>query len=370
MEKKLFVCNTVYQLFVALWLKENKFKNSHVDIIISDHMNNSKELFNNVKKYADFDKNYWIESKNYSYFLENTRKFENIISDISPKYVLKKFVDLSLVDYRDIYIANVDRFAILLYQALKRETNKIKIHIYEDGLATYSQTFEKTLFYKEDFKTLNIMKRILHQKIYKLNAICDDITDVLVFAVDKIQWKPQNNVSLQEMNKIDYTNQDFKKKCNKIFGLTEDDLYKQKYIFFEQPFEEDIGKVNDLELVKSISEKVGKNNLIVKRHPRNKKNRFIDIGVTTNNNSSVPWEVVLMNMCDLQSKVLITVSSTCVITPWLLFGETTQIYSIYKLIKKISDGKKLNENEQDATYSILTQYSNIIKFVNDISEIK
>ena len=103
MEKKLFVCNTVYQLFVALWLKENKFKNSHVDIIISDHMNNSKELFNNVKKYADFDKNYWIESKNYSYFLENTRKFENIISDISPKYVLKKPVVRNYPMVRALY---------------------------------------------------------------------------------------------------------------------------------------------------------------------------------------------------------------------------------------------------------------------------
>lgn len=370
MGKKLFVCNTVYQLFITLWLKETELAKEKVDIIISDHLNNSYQLAVNTRKYSNFDQCFWVESKTYTYFLNKNQKLENFATNCFPQLVLRKILGNKLAAYTELYIANIDRFTMLLYQVLKRKNEGLEIHVYEDGLATYSQTFKKTLFYKENLKKISKIKHILHTNVYKLCPISNDIVDVLVFAKNRVQWQSKGHVSIREIKKIESSNIAFRKKCNKIFEFDKKDIYKQKYIFFEQPFETDMGGINDLEIVNKLAQKVGKENLIVKTHPRNKINRFQNMGINTNQNSSIPWEVILLNMHDLSSKVLITVSSTCVITPWLLYGANTTVYSLYKLVRRIIDGEKLNKKGEDATYDLLQHYSDVITFVDDISEIK
>lgn len=370
MGKMLFVCNTVYQLFIALWLKETELLDDRIDIIITDHMNNSSGLLKNVQKYSDFETAVGVKSKQYAYFQSESGRLEEVITNVFPEFTLNKFLKMSLKDYTDYYIANIDRFTLLLYRALKRRNGTVKVHIYEDGLGTYSQSFERTLFYREDLNRLNWIKRVLHQKVYRLEPVINDIVDVSVFAVNKVQWEPRDNVSVRKMNKINRSNKRFRERCNRIFGFEKGELYPEKYIFFEQPFEEDVGEVNDLELIKMIADRVGKDNIIIKTHPRSSRNRFGEIGLKTNSNSSIPWEVILLNMKDLKSKTLITVSSTCVITPWLLYGESTTVYSIYTLIKRGSNGRMLGENLEDATLSLLLQYSDVVKLVKDISEIE
>ena len=56
-----------------------------------------------------------------------------------------------------------------------------------------------------------------------------------------------------------------------------------------------------------------KNNIFVKIHPRNRVNRFRELGYKTNIDTSVPWEIIAMNI-DISNKVLITIASGSALT--------------------------------------------------------
>lgn len=57
--------------------------------------------------------------------------------------------------------------------------------------------------------------------------------------------------------------------------------------------------VNDVELIEALADKVGKQNMMVKIHPRNPVNRFEKLGYKTNHNTAIPWEVIVMNTDDI-----------------------------------------------------------------------
>lgn len=50
MNRQLFVCNSVYQVLVAMWIKYIYHQREVSDLIISDHMNGAKTLTENIKK--------------------------------------------------------------------------------------------------------------------------------------------------------------------------------------------------------------------------------------------------------------------------------------------------------------------------------
>lgn len=50
MRKVLIICNTVLQIMFATNLKYTEFVDDDVDLIISDHTNNSEVIANNSRK--------------------------------------------------------------------------------------------------------------------------------------------------------------------------------------------------------------------------------------------------------------------------------------------------------------------------------
>ena len=81
----------------------------------------------------------------------------------------------------------------------------------------------------------------------------------------------------------------------------------------EEAFFDDKIPSNDLELVLRIAEIVGKDQMIIKLHPRNKVNRFQEYGFQTMQHTQVPWEITLMDE-DITDKILFTISSIALIT--------------------------------------------------------
>ncbi|MFR5876146.1 MAG: hypothetical protein ACLUFN_06620 [Eubacterium sp.] len=50
MKKVLFVCNSVYQVLVASWIKYHNFNHDSVDIILSERMNGVYDIAERMKK--------------------------------------------------------------------------------------------------------------------------------------------------------------------------------------------------------------------------------------------------------------------------------------------------------------------------------
>ena len=75
--------------------------------------------------------------------------------------------------------------------------------------------------------------------------------------------------------------------------------------------------------------KVGANNIIIKRHPRDRNPLQHNIRIIER--SDLPFEIFLMNM-DIKNKILVSINSTAITTPKLIFNHETSTVYLGKLV--------------------------------------
>lgn len=330
MKKVLIICNTSYQIFVATWMRMACFSDCIIDIAVSDHMNDSKKLARNIKNTQQFRRVYYINTKKMKIgFLDRSLRV------LAPARVLKKYINIA--DTYDILcVANLNAFTDILFHAIvndkfyKHRNKDLKIYLMEDGTSTYSRIFKKSFEYYKQANMKNKLRKIFFRQ---KKWLPDNISEVYVFDKEAMLWTP--DATLCEIPKIDPDNILFKNTINSIFDYEKMvDVYDKKYIFMEENFYAEGEQVNDVALLEKIATIVGKENIMVKIHPRNPVNRFKQLGYKTNENTSIPWEVIVLNQ-NMEDKVLLTVASTSVINPIRLFGQNTKVYSLYKCLDKI-----------------------------------
>lgn len=367
--RKLFICNSVYQLLVALWIKNHYYTEISADIILSDHMNGTEQLVEQVKASRMFQEVYGVSSMDYArYRVPLTRK-ERIAISLRPQTYLRKYVELKEC-YSELLIANVDAFSQLVYDALAHRQKQIpEVTVFEDGIFTYSKLYEKD-YLETNIIVTSSVKKLIHKYIYRKKLLYGNLSKILVFNKENMRWNPPCKVV--EMDKIKSDDRRFKEMVNQVFQYqNNDDVYDTKYIFMEESFLAEGTPINDVVLLKEIAKKVGKQNIMVKIHPRNKVNRFEKEGFKTNHNISIPWEVIVMNIGDISDKVFITVSSASVMNPILIFGQNVKAYSLYNLIEHEKGKSRLLSGELwETVYWLFQKYNDMISICKSVDEIQ
>ena len=329
---------------VALWIKTNYYPKVTSDIIISDHMNNGELICNRIQKTGVFNKCFFCKTKDFSYggvLKELSIPEVSLLIHRHPDRYIKKFFDGAL-RYRRLFISNIDYFAQILFDACSKKTYITKLYIFEDGMATYTQVIERCYNDTKPFKT-DFLRKIYYKMIYNKKSIYGNVSGCYLFNPNLFNWSSYD-FPLIEMKKINIYDKYFVSACNKIFGYTDQDKYTTQYIFLEESYFADGFSINDCEIVEKISEKVGKENVFVKIHPRNPINRFQSLGYKTNKNTSIPWEVIAMNQ-RIDDKTILTICSSGALNLLLIFGMKIKIYSIYNLIKEKQDCRLFISNE-------------------------
>ena len=74
---------------------------------------------------------------------------------------------------------------------------------------------------------------------------------------------------------------------------------------------------------------MGKENFLLKRHPRLMADRWQECGIQVNEDLKIPWEVLIMN-CDFRSKRIFTISSNACMTPQLVFNIKIPVFFMKK----------------------------------------
>lgn len=363
---KLFLCNTSYQILVAMWIKYRYLPEDEVDLMITDHFTGSKELVSKANCCGLFKQAYYAQTLALSRHNLSYSKGQDILHLVFPKEHVREFVPLKK-KYDELYIANFDTFSQVLYNALAHTNRHIKLHVFEEGLSTYS-SFEK--YYNDNSEYYGhpegIIRQLIHKIVYRTKAIYGNVHDFYVFNPDFMKWKPQ--CSIIQMEKISCADQEFKRIVNSFFGYsTECDEYNTKYIFFEESFLAEGTEINDIELVDGIASRIGKENIMIKIHPRNPINRFEKLGYKTNKCTYIPWEVILMNMEDLEDKVFITVASACILNPFLTFDREVRAYSLYYCINRIPP--ILQNGLWEFVEEIYKQHQDKIEICHSIEEV-
>lgn len=369
-QRELFLCNSVYQIMVAVWIKHCYLNGNHTDIIITDHMNDGRKISKKIEEIALFDNVFYAETLKEARYKVKRNRFEILIGDLFPENQLQQYVKLKYV-YTELYIANFDGFSQMLFNAMSRKNLMLQLHVFEDGISTYCE-IEKYYKYFEYYyynhkDDCNLFKRFLHKKIYRKKPLYGNVKRFLVFNPEMMKWDPKCEV--ENLKKIDSKDKKYRELINQVFDYQNCvDKYDSKYIFFEESFFADGETISDIELVEELAKRVGKDNIMIKIHPRNPKNRFAELGYKTNRNTSIPWEVILLNIGDVSDKVFLTIASSAILNPIMIFGVKIKAYSLYPCLKEIP--KRLKGESWEFINSLFLQYSEMITLCDNINMIK
>ena len=307
-------CTTYFHLLNIIQLKLTLLANENVDLVLSADTNfvglkeklQKSNLFEKIV-FSPIKNGVW--SREYNEFPDK-KKSERFLS------LVQKGHNLPIRnDYSDFYFGLDDPYNKFLYYCLATRGTVPKVHLYDEGTASY------VLSYTERVKN----DKIPHKKFDEINFL-SNLCELLVYAPDLCEFTMDIPI-----NKIPTINKD-DKKVQKIFNMIFEPspLPPQKYIFFEGGAFQDWLPTLDIEILEQIAEIVGKNNILVKLHPRTQSDRFTRRGYTVMTQENVPWEVYALNE-SLENRVCLSNASTAALTLYTIFNMTVPCINLFKI---------------------------------------
>lgn len=352
----LVICNTPFQIIVACHVLQNYYCNADVDLYISSGIRDYAQLVQNARRVGLFrevhanpiHKTFCMGHgpiERCSYAIRRTSEI------IKTLYFARS---VSRRHYDVLLFSNISVFTKRLTTLLLRDNPSCKIEIFEEGTITYTQQF-----------TAGDSTSTLYRLLVDRKGVIARLSALYVFNPIFLSWKP-NNGEIITIPKLTNVSKKFKASLNEIFGYEQcEDTYDRKLIFFEESHAMEGFNVPDLQIVEQIALKVGKDNIMVKIHPRNPENRFAKLGYKTNVNTSIPWELIILNQ-SMDAKILVTISSGSVIYPYLYFGIATKTYSLLNCLDE-RPGLMKGENGE-LMQRIYATYPDVLKAPKTIDE--
>lgn len=347
-KKIVFHCCTVYQLIVAIQVKCVFYSSYWSELIISKSTPNSNiiakrlcDVFDSVVV-ADNETLDWNAPKMMSWYYIKKR--------------LPKLLESSNIKENDVVdeylFAGLGGFSNAIGQWLMHEHGCKNIAMFEEGASSYSRIYEHAICMRR--KNPSIIKNLYYKCFPHVLSV---FKKFYFFDQNLCLWDTQSKVI--EIPSLLETKSIINPILNKVFSVKEcRDSYDRDVIFFEESYYNDGILTGDVELVENLAKIYGKDNIIVKVHPRNKENRFKKLGYTTNVDLTIPWEAIALNIEGMENKTLVTMTSTALISTYLC------IKSNAKLIFYTS---KLNSQNQRVLYTaevikkLASLYPNIIE---------
>lgn len=311
----LIVCCTMYQLINAVNLKVSNLCQGDTDLLLVNSTDFSlvKEKLKEVGLYRDI-----FEMPNY---LPMERTFRDKLSEKERLKISKDpclFMDYSVIkrSYDNLYLAIDDVYGKLLYYYLLSNNHNLRIHLYEDGLSSYTKNYEAR--FRSDQ---------LHHQYYSTNSFEKNITAYYLYSPSLYcgsKWK----FPISELPKITKDSKNLISVLKDIFLTNEMEKIslQYNYLYLVEAFIDKKIVVEDTRLLNFVSDVLGKENIAVKLHPREHIDRFTPRGYHVLGNYTLPWEIILL--ANIEKRVsLFSFSSTACLTGKLVFDMDS--YSVF-----------------------------------------
>lgn len=300
----LFMCNTSFQIMMALEFKMTVLKKDKVDISLSDTLPDAEKVYENIKKSNVFNnvilcKEYEINyNKEYNQYatLRKMLRRKKICQDIIKKF-RKKYDELYVCD--TFYTTNV------IYEELIRINPDIKVFYYEESplvvMADTGNHFKDLSFYQ------GTGMKCLLKKILGIKNINGNFSGAYTTAYKKMEKRYFAWIDMPRITKD--KKEEYIKILNSFWAFDKSDYMKLNgIIFIEESFFADGKPSCELEIMKDLVEFSSDNQIAVKLHPRTRKNRFDTREIIVLENKSIPWELLVLNNC-LQNVITVCIAS-------------------------------------------------------------
>ena len=326
----LFAVDSVFQLMVAVNLRLTSYKNDIADIIIYNSTVGAEQYCNNLRTTGAFEKCFFgktsltLVGDKYS-FKEKLPKYSIYLKSlIMPEAVINN-IDGNFKEIYDVFLFNGEgALPECIYNACKKRNKNLICYRFEDSYLSYTQEYGKI-----KGKARKIIERIA--EIFGHKDINRDIKGYYFAEPNLVQYNFKYPV--MQSVKFSRNNEELLRVLNTTFGfdlLTDD--YQEKYIFFECGDAFFFKNNDDLRYVERLISVVGKKNVLIKRHPRIIENRFKKMGVHIAQGSTVPWELIQLNI-PLAGKVFLTTKSAAALTSEVYFGDKCSALLLYRGIE-------------------------------------
>lgn len=319
MKSDLFIANTQFQIIMSIIIK-NLYIFNDADIIISDKIYDANTLAKQLERAKTFDQ--------IRIYRCPRTKIEQLNFQLSNSYYSKLLGDRK---YNRIFVC-LSGFSNELnngcYNICYCNNSNLKVCGYIEGYSSYTESvFDDYSKFSFGHKIAVSLSRILFRKKY-----ITEFDTVYAFRPSLFYRNmPYSIVGIPDLNLDE--NEKIRHDIFATFNYKSvDQKINERFIFFEESFSEDNGTNSDLQIVERISKIVGKDNLIIKRHPRNKINRFSKLGYKTIQLNSIPWEVYAMDSYQPEH-VLITYSSGAALNFRFLSNIEQHTILLYKCFK-------------------------------------
>lgn len=357
-----FVAATPYQVFTCINIRLHQHKNEQADIYLMRFAVDLAEIYHSLKQTNVFTNVYVLNTVGMK-----SSKW-GVIKDFwfTERNVRRTFRSKC---YRLLYITQVGDRNNLFYNLLLRKNKEMKLYFYDEGLSVYVTGF---------YESSENMKMLFHLMRYRY--VNDYIDCLKVYKPDMLQVRFQCAISqIPHVQKNDAL---FLNMVNCAFNYknSNDQYDDYRYIYLEQRFGRYLDtetyrkdyRFDHIELLNIVAEQIGNENILVKKHPITQDDIYEEKGYSLAKNYKIPWEVILLNK-DMHNKVLITVNSTAVLTPKMVFNEEPYVVILAKALKNEGKSDKVWTDEiQQMVNSVYQSYEHTEKFIvpSDFAELR
>lgn len=318
MVKRLFVCNTPYQLIVAFMLFRQLNREGDInDIILTNNFRNSEKVSKRLSEIKFFHRVYYATINSVLFPKEWKSRVRKILLFLFPERGVKKCLgEMLLGDYDEIYYNNDDLFLYNISYLCMKKKKDVKIFRFEEGYSTYITPFCSV----RAKKLCDIRNRW-----YRVGKFSDGFSGSYFYEPSLVLYSSSTPFFTLNRDR----SEEFKQMVSQLFEIPAQYRgIKEEWIVFEESFYEDTGFSADLDLYKRIND-ILKEDMIVKMHPRSKKDRFTPEMIKTLQNDGIPWEAVLLSGA-VGSKKFISLASGSIINSQLLLGKLGESWLLYR----------------------------------------
>ena len=317
------ICNTFYQLIMYIQMRKTILRNSFVTLLISDHSKNAEEVAGNILQLDIFDEVHFIRTLNYDHGKENLfRKAIKTFQLISGKK--GDFIKIAKLHYDELIYYNFNATANLFFSMLIKSSPDLICSRVEEGLISYNYCInDADMEYKGCTKIASSIRKICHLQNLKTR------TNYFYCLFPELYHGNKETVP------IPFTDEQMAENGKLLASAFKIDRskmsYHKKYIFFSGVGDIEGGKpIGELDIANLIASIVGKNNMLIKKHPRDKRDVYEKNGFHVDCNSNVPWETIVLNY-DFKDHVFLSVTSGSVMFGSAVLNQGPKTFYLYNL---------------------------------------
>lgn len=312
-----FIACTPYHVLLAMNMVGSK-----ADIFVVNQFRGSDEIVKRLKKEELFHDVVLLDEKSsLSFKYSRLRKnhfyirINMLLRYLFSGYFLRAY-DFKPEKYTRIFFT-YSFLSRVMYMYSVKKNKEIKSYRYEDGIGDYllNDGMEPTL------------RDYLAQKLIKKNHTSD--YTLCLTNPELYRGASERNIFRIELKKDEQS----KKNIERVFSCNCEN-WKYRFVFFDTVRNEISQEASDScnEILAKFKRILG-DNLIIKSHPRENE-RLEGFHYWSGNNSMCFESDCSLN--DFSNSVFITISSTAVFNPKMIFGQQPTIVLLYKLFPSIS----------------------------------